>query len=160
MRYPQSIIFVQYKGHTIVHTQQFTLSNVISYLFFKAQACSGTIVVDDAKIVSKFLPSSITSTHVPTVELFIKCFMTHKTTGIEDRHRCTGMLMTTILLVLLGPHFTQDLRSCATRLLLSFAHSCFFMILPQFAWNTVKPNSIQIREVSKLAIYCKRRLFN
>ena len=75
-------------------------------------------MVDDAKIVSKFLPSSITSTHVPT-ELFIKCFMTHKTTGIEDRHRRTGMLMTTILLVLLEPHFTQDLRSCATRLFLS-----------------------------------------
>ena len=107
-------------------------SNVISYLFFKAQACSVTeVVVDDAKIVRKFLTSCITSTHVPTVELFIKCFMTQKTTGIENRHRRTGMLMTTILLVLLGPQcFTQDLRSCATRLLLSFAHSCFFIILP------------------------------
>ena len=52
-------------------------------------------MVDDAKIVSKFLPSSITFTHVPTIELFIKCVMTHKTTGIEDRHMRTGMLMTT-----------------------------------------------------------------
>ena len=55
------------------------LSNVISYLFFKAQACSVTeVVVDDAKIVRKFLPSSITSTHVPTVELFIKCYDAQK----------------------------------------------------------------------------------
>jgi len=136
------------------------LSNVISYLFFKAQACSGTVVVDDAKVVSKFLPSSITSTHVPTVELFIKCFMTHKTTGIEERHRCTGMLLTTMLLVLLGPHLTQDLRSCATRLLLSFAHSCFFMILPQYAWNIVKQNNSQIREVGNLPIYCELGLFS
>ena len=64
------------------------------------------VVVDDAEVVWNFMPSSITSTHVPTVELFIKCFMTHKTTGIEERHRCKGMLMTTMLLVLLGPHFT------------------------------------------------------
>ena len=36
------------------------LSNVISYLFFKAQACSVTeVVVDDAKLVQNFLPSSI-----------------------------------------------------------------------------------------------------
>ena len=97
--------------HMFIHNNSL-LSNVISYLFFKAQACSVTeVVVDDAKIVRKFLPSSITSTHIPTVDLFIKCFMTHKTTGIEDRHRRTGMLMTTILLVLLG--LQCSLRTCA-----------------------------------------------
>ena len=42
--------FVQYTGHTVVHTQQF--SNVISYVFFKAQACSETeVVVDDDNFV-------------------------------------------------------------------------------------------------------------
>ena len=37
-------------------------SNVISYLFFKAQACSGTeVAVDDAKVVQNYMPSVPTS---------------------------------------------------------------------------------------------------
>ena len=110
-----TIVSTEYTGHTIVHTQQFTP--------FKCD------------LISIFYHNIHTCTYCRTFHQVLYDAQNNRNRRQAQAH----MLMTTILLVLLGPHFTQDLRSCATRLLLSFAHSCFFRILSQFAWNTVKP---------------------
>ena len=147
-------MFVQYKGHTIVHTQQFTPFQCDFISIFQGTGVLRNCWGRWCKMVRNFLPSSITSTHEPNVELFIKCFMTNKTTELEDRHRRTGMLMTTILLVLLG--LQCSLRTCAP----AQPVFCWASLIRVSSWSTVKPHSIQIREVSNLPIYCELGLFS